>query len=142
MNRINDNPSSSVQIKGYNFFDKSRVSINKGGVGCYVCHNILSRKIIDFDDLYEEIKFLFFILQLKIHNENIACCVCYMPPRVSPSSFSSSLNILMKLMSCKYITVILMGDFNINLIYDSHQTTDKKSKNTIDFLLMCLSHGL
>ena len=130
------------------FFEKSRVSKNKGGIGCYVRNYIHSRKITDFDDLYEEMKIEFLILQLKIHSENVACCVFYKSPHVSPSSFSSSLNTLMKLISCKYRRVILMGDFNINLIYDSHQTTDKEmnecrlSKNAIDFLSMCLSHYL
>jgi len=38
----NDNLSSSVQIQGYNFFVKSQVSKNKGGIGCYVRHDIHS----------------------------------------------------------------------------------------------------
>ncbi|KAK2714418.1 hypothetical protein QYM36_008846 [Artemia franciscana] len=145
---LSDNLSSSVQIQGDNFFEKSRVSKNKGGIGCYVRNDIHSRKITDFDDLYEEIKVQSLILQLKIHNEKVACCVCYKPPHVSPSSFSSALNTLMKLISCKYRRVILMGDFNINLIDDSHRTTDKEmnecrlSENAIDFLSMCLSHCL
>ena len=56
---LNDNLSSSVQIQGYNFFEDSRVSKNKGGIGCYVRHDIHLRKITDFDDLYEEMKFEF-----------------------------------------------------------------------------------
>ena len=49
---LSDNLSSSVLIQGYNFLEKSRVSKNKGGIGCYIRNDIHSRKITDFDDLY------------------------------------------------------------------------------------------
>lgn len=122
-------------LPSYNFFSKSRISRQGGGVGVYVLckysvHTLqLNLRITSFE---------FIALVAICEDVHMIILTIYRPPNTDYSTFNNELLLLLEsiqpLMS-KNSILILAGDFNINLM-------DNDSSDTVDFLNSCYSNSL
>ena len=97
---------------GYKFLKHDRIHTTKGGVGAYF-KDIYNPKKIDirYDGLQPEMIFI----EVEINKNKIAIGIIYKSPATSYGIFAEIQEIL-AFITTKYPHVILMGDFNIDLL--------------------------
>lgn len=101
----------SVQIKGYKIYRNDRVTRTVGGgVAIYVLKHIPVKIVANSDG--SEIEYLF--AEVKLRHEKVLIAVVYRPP--SCVSDISSLDALLSTLSPLYQNIIIVGDFNRNLL--------------------------
>ena len=119
-------------IQGYNFVSQSRITGRGGGVGLYVNKDYSFNLRTDLCINQPFIECIFVELQL-ISMPNIVLGCVYRPPGTDLSLFNSSLLILLALLETgksKSMTVLIIGDFNIDLIKaGNHGPSDDFANN-------------
>ena len=109
-----DSTSINIDIPGYTFFSTPSKS-NAGGVGMYVKSDINSRKRTDLCVKTDEFETIWVEI-LNKSSKNILCCCSYRHPKSDISQFTDHINDIITEPSVENKTVIIMGDFNINLL--------------------------
>lgn len=98
-------------VKGYRVFRNDRVDRSGGGVALYVTEG-LSTKVVLSSGAGSEIEFLF--VEVSTFSKKVLIGVCYNPP---PSNNKiNSLQDILSDLADNYDHLILLGDFNINLL--------------------------
>ena len=114
---LNDNvPNDRVNISGYDLVRADRKHKKGGGVCAYIKHNI-AYKIIKTN--YSEIEpELLWVEVIPNDNTKIAIGILYKAPSVSYTKYKSIVNVVDYIKS-RYTHVILVGDFNVNMLIES-----------------------
>ncbi|KAK2718183.1 hypothetical protein QYM36_005486 [Artemia franciscana] len=76
----------------------NRETRKHGGISMFVKHELATKIITDFDNLYEEMLFEFILVEIETKSETLFCCVLYRPPCGSPAKFLESLDKLLSSM--------------------------------------------
>lgn len=140
-----------MKLKGYRWYGHNRNKIHvrakrgSGGVGFFIKEEVCSDyDIMRLDDSYEGI--LWLKLTAKFGNQELLCCVCYLPPIESTrdidcNDFLDTLTSQIH-MYCKDSQFYLCGDFNarVSNLDDYIQGIDNiKDRNVVDY--KCNKYG-
>lgn len=140
-----------MKLKGYRWYGHNRNKIHvrakrgSGGVGFFIKEEVCSDyDIMRLDDSYEGI--LWLKLTAKFGNQELLCCVCYLPPIESTrdidcNDFLDTLTSQIH-MYCKGSQFYLCGDFNarVSNLDDYIQGIDNiKDRNVVDY--KCNKYG-
>ena len=107
-------PAKRFKIPGYKLLKHDRVHTTKGGVGVYFKDIYKPKKIdVRYNGLQPELIFI----EVEINKIKMAIGVIYKSPGTSYGIYSEIQEIL-AFITTKYSHVILMGDFNIDLLKD------------------------
>ena len=124
----NDNPiSPNVDIPGYTLFKTSSISQN-GGVGLYIKNSLNFNPRVDLDSCSDDFETIWVEIGNKRDKDFLICCT-YRHPNSNVDNLTSHFqNLLSKISSNKLI--VIMGDFNINLLdFASHTSTSEYVNN-------------
>ena len=109
----------------------------------FVKHELATKIITDFDNLYEEMLFEFILVEIETKSETLLCSVLYRPPCGSPAKFLESLDKLLSSMLSRYKKLLFMGDFNIDLLAPSKlKQAQNNSSLANEFISSFLSTGM
>ena len=118
----NQPPISNTEIPGYNFISQPTLS-SAGGVGFYIAKEMnytvcldLSVSTVDYEALWIEINFN--------NQPNLVCGVMYRHPNGDIDKFMEYLNMTLEQIHHHNKYILLMGDFNIDLLKDSNPYSD------------------
>ena len=109
-----DSTLININIPGYKFFSTPSKS-NAGGVGMYVKSDLNSRKRTDLCVKTDEFETIWIEI-LNKNSKNILCCCSYQHPKSDISQFTDHMNDIITELSVENKTVIIMGDFNTDLL--------------------------
>ena len=134
---LTDNLQDVFFLNGYNFISKNRNGKLGGGVGIFVCSSlnyIVRNDLCRMSDFIECI----FIEIVRSDKKNIIIGSVYRPPskdRNCVDMFNSDFNnILMAIEKGKSKTVLIAGDYNLDLLKcNQHGPTDDFLKNLISY---------
>ena len=105
-------PSHLYKVPGYKLIKQDRTHTTKGGVGVYFKEVYKPKRItVRFEELQPEILFT----EVEINKNKIAIGTIYKSPRSSYGVYAEIQEIL-AFITTKYNHVILLGDFNIDLL--------------------------
>ena len=128
---------SNYVIPNYHLVSQPRLNKPGGGVGIYILNDVeyILRKDLTFN--YDFIECIFVELIQK-NNSNIIIGCVYRPPGTDMSMFNSTITDILQTIDLKKgKTVIIAGDFNIDLIKtDKHLPTSEFSDNMSTFSLL------
>lgn len=110
----------AVEIHGYRLFSHPRQrDMRGGGVAAYVQKNI-NAKVINKSDDTSSIEYLF--IECKSATTSTAIGICYNPP---PADNLGNLEAVLAELSTNYDEILLMGDFNVDILKsDNEKTTE------------------
>jgi exonuclease III len=122
---LSDNNYSAYNLPGYNFECLSRNNRTGGGVGIYLNSNMIYKARTDLCRMLNSIECLFIEVP-QVNCKNILLGCIYRPPSSDNSLIDifnlELLNLLQIIASEKDKTIILAGDFNLNLLnYATHK---------------------
>lgn len=120
------NTNKSVELEGYAIVRSDRKIKKKtrgGGVAFYV-KKTLKHFVISKSEPESEIEYIF----IKIKQINLVCGIVYKPPDVNISKLETIFKILSEICSTEP-NVLVMGDFNINLMNKESSMTVKMIDN-------------
>ena len=135
-----DNPIiSNVDIPGYTFFKTSSLTQN-GGVGLYIKQSFTPNPRVDLDTCTIDFETVWVEIENKNDKNVLICCVYRHPSSDVDTLTSHFQNLLSNISSNKL--VLIMGDFNVNLLdYASHTPTSDFVNNLFSYsLLPCIHH--
>lgn len=121
-------------MPGYSFACCSRPSRVGGGVGIYINDCIQFKVLHDLTYITDIIESIFVELIIETGSNLIVGCV-YRPPSSDINTFNDE---LMKMLESDYFKktkdIVIMGDFNINLLqYKVHIPTSEFLNNMLSF---------
>lgn len=129
---------SVPQIPGYSSLSKPRIGKKGGGLALYI-KNDLKYKVVEFNDSarYSDFEFLF----IDLTDRQARVGVIYRPPNTNIDSFNEQYNSMLHQAASTKKTVIITGDFNINLLnFEDHTGTEKFLENSFsNFLHPCIT---
>ena len=120
--------SDLINLPGYNKCSKCRTYNNKGGVALFV------RDSIDFSIVkYETKTFESVIIEIKTHSKDTTIVgTIYRPPGGNLVDFNEEYeSLLTKLVHKNNKSIILAGDFNINLLHHCRHSETENFLNTM-----------
>ena len=111
-------PTALFKMPGYKFIRVDRTHTTKGGIGLYF-KDVFNPKIIpiNYNNLQPELLFT----EVEINRNKIAVGVIYKSPSASYGIYAEIQEIL-AFITTKYNHVILLGDFNIDLLKNNRQS--------------------
>lgn len=122
---LDDNLSESIQIPGYKFVGKGRKMGRGGGIALLIENN-LTHLPVDVGDTatdFESFESLFIKIKLKTSSPVIG--VIYRPPGQGLQDFQRDFDQLTSKLEKKMKEIILVGDFNIDLLkVNDHKDTN------------------
>ncbi|KAK2710891.1 hypothetical protein QYM36_012159, partial [Artemia franciscana] len=140
---LSESSAPLARIDGYKHLFKKRETRKHGGISMFVKHELATKIITDFDNLYEEMLFEFILVEIGTKSETLLCCVLYRPPCGSPAKFLDSLDKLLSSMLSRYKKLLFMGDFNIDLLAPSKlKQAQNNSSLANEFISSFLSTGM
>ena len=101
------------RIQGYDFISSHRSTGNKGGVGLYILQGVDYKRRTDL--VIKEAESIWIEVNLKNRKSIVVGTIYSTPVHRNQSSFLSSLDTVMEKLNNERKTVVIMGDFNINL---------------------------
>lgn len=119
-----ETPSSNIHIPNYTFLRRDRVG-RGGGTGLYINVNLNVTPINSPDDIEQT------WARVTLSGMKIAVGSVYRPPRTDVSSFINNLESTIVTLLVGFDSIVLMGDFNINL----RDTNNGDCKKLNSFLL-------
>lgn len=118
--------NKSVELEGYKIIRSDRNCKKKtrgGGVAFYL-KKCLKYSIIAKSDGESEIDYLF----IKLTQANLVCGVIYKPPDINISKLEHIFNLILEISSIEP-NILIMGDFNVNLMAQHSYKTLKMIDN-------------
>lgn len=119
------NTNKSVELNGYTIIRSDRRDKKKtrgGGVAFYVKKNIKYSVISKSED-GNGIDYLF----IKLKHANLVCGVIYKPPDVNVTKLDGVFNLIAEISSTEP-NVLIMGDFNVNLLVKNSYKATKMAE--------------
>lgn len=114
-----------ITIPNYVFYRKDRLS-RGGGVGFFIHDSLNSKKLsVDADRLEDDFEFLW--ISVTVNRLNMALGVYYRAPNRDLRSCINNLDNNLPILLTSYDQVIVLGDFNVNLL-----------QNKVSYLSKCL----
>ena len=111
-------PSRLYKMPGYKFIHKDRTHTTKGGVGIYFKDIYKPQKIeVNYDNLHPEMLFC----EVEINRNKVAIGVVYKTPAESYRIYEEIQEIL-AFITTKYKHVVLLGDFNVDLLKKNRES--------------------
>ena len=111
-------PSSLFKMPGYKFIRKDRTHTTKGGVGIYFKDIYKPQKIeVNYGNLHPEMLFC----EVEMNRNKVAIGVVYKTPAESYRIYEEIQEIL-AFITTKYKHVILLGDFNVDLLIKNRES--------------------
>lgn len=101
------------RIKGYDFISSHRATGKQGGVGQYILHGVDYEKRTDIT--INEAESIWIEIKVKNHKSIVVGTIYSTPVQRNQGSFLNSLDMAMEKLNIERKSVVLMGDFNINL---------------------------
>ena len=136
---LDESSQDLFHLEGYNFFNKNRLNMKKGGgVGMFITDDFEVKVLNDMSVTNDIIECIFVEATCKLKhnasNQVLIGCV-YRPPGGDISEFVNALSTILTSNKKVYKISILTGDFNIDLIkYSTHLPTQ-------DFMDTLASHS-
>ena len=122
-----------LDITGFSLEVLNREKLRKGGLAYYVRQGLDYSLIPDFNIRVEGI-FESFCLKVKLNHQEILMVLVYHSPSGDTEIFMDELEKLLSKLKCHQYPVIMLGDFNMDLL------SLKNNKNLL-FLQNCMSYG-
>ncbi|XP_065575165.1 uncharacterized protein LOC136036768 [Artemia franciscana] len=122
-----------LDITGFSLEVLNRDKLRKGGLAYYVRQGLDYSLIPDFNVRVEGI-FESFSLKVKLNHQEILMVLVYYSPSGDTEIFMDELEKLLSKLKCHQYPVIMLGDFNMDLL------SLKNNKNLL-FLQNCMSYG-
>jgi len=122
---LDDNLSDCIQIPGYNFVGKARDKGRGGGVAFLIENNCnyLVYNLDDKETKYESFESL--LIKIELKNCTTIIGVIYRPPGLGLPDFQKDFDLLNSKLEGKNKEIILLGDFNIDLLkVNDHKDTN------------------
>ena len=129
---LDDNLSDCIQIPGYNFIGKAREKGRGGGVA-FLIENNCNYVIYGPDDKERKNEtFESLLIKVELKNCNTIIGVIYRPPGSGLTEFQKEFDLLNSKFEGKNKEIILLGDFNIDLLkVNDHKDTNIFYNNLI-----------
>lgn len=131
---INDKTHYNVKIPGYKFVDKNRLVHEKGGLGLFLNDGAQFERLPELEKYNVEKVCEILAVECRLGTKKIQVCVVYKPPSAPIPLFLQSLESLLASLDDK--DVVVMGDFNINLLEFNENT------HTTEFITLMSSNSL
>ena len=106
---------ASLNKQGYRLYRKDRTYDSGGGLAIYVSNKIPSKRLSDWE--HEEFENI--VLELILNKTKVLLISLYRPDSININVFTSSMEVCLDTFLSKYESVIVMGDFNVNLLIES-----------------------
>ena len=118
---LNNNEARQFQTNNYNFYSQSRNTKKGGGVGLFVKRN-MNVKLRNDLNLQNNIEALIIEILGGPDSKNKLIMVVYRPPTCSIQYFCDSIEEILIQMSQENKSIIVVGDFNIEMFADTTET--------------------
>ena len=125
---ISANDSNFYSIQGYNLILIPRPDRRGGGVGFYIDANIDYIVRSDLRNSLNVTSFEVIIIELRFKNmPSVFIINCHKPPTANPGLFNDQLSALLDTIDRNGVkhTIVVLGDFNIDLFNSSTNTATK-----------------
>lgn len=128
---INENDSYGgvmPTIPGYSYFTYNRACKRGGGVALYARDNLYCN-VVGVKNCENISSFEYLVVDIQSYQSRVG--VIYRPPDTDMSKFNEEYDLLSRNISTTIKTLILAGDFNVNLLNcNSHEESDKFLETT------------